>query len=71
MTLRLFYSIGTCTRFSQALGETHIVAENKLFLQEQGVILDAFDTRSRGRSKTIILVKNTPFDTTEEVIVVS
>eukprot|EP00041_Stephanoeca_diplocostata_P031429 m.978405 g.978405 ORF g.978405 m.978405 type:complete len:991 (+) comp23957_c0_seq1:104-3076(+) len=49
-----------------ALGETHIVAENKLFLQSEGVRLDAFDTRANGRSKTTILVKNTPFDTQPE-----
>ena len=49
-----------------ALGETHIVAENKLFLQTNGVKLDAFDARVFERSKTLILVKNTPFETQED-----
>lgn len=49
-----------------ALGETHIVAENKLFLQKNGVKLDAFDSRVFERSKTLILVKNTPFETQED-----
>ena len=48
-----------------ALGETHIVAENKLFLQTNGVKLDAFDARVFERSTTLILVKNTPFETQE------
>jgi multiple RNA-binding domain-containing protein 1 len=51
-----------------ALGETHVVAENKRFLKEQGVVLDAFDTRVDKRSTTTILVKNTPHETTEEEI---
>lgn len=51
-----------------ALGETHVVAENKRFLKEQGVVLDAFDTRVDKRSNTTILVKNTPHETTEEEI---
>eukprot|EP00040_Diaphanoeca_grandis_P044144 m.11430 g.11430 ORF g.11430 m.11430 type:complete len:941 (-) comp8809_c0_seq1:378-3200(-) len=48
-----------------ALGETHIVAENKKFLDENGVKLEAFDSRVSKRSKTLILVKNTPYDTEE------
>ena len=49
-----------------ALGETHIVADNKDFLSEQGVQLSAFDTRVKKRSKTVILVKNTPHTATED-----
>jgi len=51
-----------------ALGETHVVAENKRFLQENGVVLNAFDTRVNKRSTTTILVKNTPFETTSDEI---
>jgi multiple RNA-binding domain-containing protein 1 len=51
-----------------ALGETHVVAENKRFLRENGVVLDAFDTRVDSRSKTTILVKNTPYETTIDEI---
>ena len=46
-----------------AMGETKIVQENKQFLQDHGVHLDAFDTRVTGRSKTVILAKNLPFNT--------
>eukprot|EP00729_Bicosta_minor_P018816 gene18816-14673_t len=49
-----------------ALGETHIVADNKEFLSDQGVQLSAFDTRVKKRSKTVILVKNTPHTATED-----
>jgi multiple RNA-binding domain-containing protein 1 len=51
-----------------ALGETHIVAENKEFLHSQGVVLNAFDTRVASRSKTVVLIKNTPHDVTEEEV---
>lgn len=36
-----------------AMGETNIVAENKAFLKEYGVNLSAFDTRTKGRSRTV------------------
>ena len=37
----------TSTAVRVALGETHIVAENKEFLKANGVELNAFDTRVR------------------------
>ncbi|KAJ8942069.1 hypothetical protein NQ318_004094 [Aromia moschata] len=43
-----------------ALGETQIVAQTRKYLEEEGVILDAFNNVSVKRSKTIILVKNLP-----------
>ncbi|EGD82752.1 hypothetical protein PTSG_03403 [Salpingoeca rosetta] len=48
-----------------AMGETRIIQDNKQFLRQHGVYLDAFDTRVTGRSKTVILVKNLPFNSTE------
>lgn len=52
-----------------AMGEAHIVAENKEFLREHGVSLDAFEQGSAGaRSKNTILVKNLPFSATEAEI---
>lgn len=48
-----------------AMGEAHIVAENKEFLRENGVSLDAFEGGSNARSKNTILVKNLPFSATE------
>uniref|UniRef100_W8AG79 Putative RNA-binding protein 19 n=1 Tax=Ceratitis capitata TaxID=7213 RepID=W8AG79_CERCA len=47
-----------------ALGETQIVIEMKNFLEENGVRLSAFDSPTVKRSKTIILAKNLPADTT-------
>ncbi|XP_054730684.1 probable RNA-binding protein 19 [Anastrepha obliqua] len=47
-----------------ALGETQIVIEMKNFLEENGVRLSAFDSPKEKRSKTIILAKNLPADTT-------
>ncbi|KAI9141566.1 hypothetical protein BKA69DRAFT_1124694 [Paraphysoderma sedebokerense] len=46
-----------------ALAETHIINETKKFLEENGIILDAFG--KKGRSKTVILVKNIPYGTEE------
>ncbi|XP_075154380.1 putative RNA-binding protein 19 [Haematobia irritans] len=46
-----------------ALGETQIVIEMKKFLEENGVRVNAFDSTSSKRSKTIILAKNLPPDT--------
>eukprot|EP00051_Salpingoeca_urceolata_P001961 m.45608 g.45608 ORF g.45608 m.45608 type:complete len:1034 (+) comp11795_c0_seq3:145-3246(+) len=53
-----------------ALGETHIVAENKEFLKKNGVVLEQFDSKATRLvlSKTVILVKNTPFSITEQDI---
>ena len=47
-----------------ALGETQIVIEMKKFLDENGVRVNAFDSQNIKRSKTIILAKNLPPDTT-------
>ena len=47
-----------------ALAETHIIQETKTYLESHGVILSAFS--GRGRSETIILVKNIPYGTTAE-----
>ena len=47
-----------------ALAETHIIQETKTYLESHGVILSAFS--GRGRSDTIILVKNIPYGTTAE-----
>ncbi|KAK9877154.1 hypothetical protein WA026_016897 [Henosepilachna vigintioctopunctata] len=46
-----------------ALGETQIVAQTKKYLEQEGVILDAFSTPNSKRSKTTILVKNLPSKT--------
>lgn len=56
------------TAVRMALGETHIIAENKEFLKLNGVDLDAFDTRVSERNKSVILVKNLPYDSTSEEI---
>src|SRR5712691_7365278 len=47
-----------------ALAETHVIQETKTYLESHGVILSAFS--GRGRSDTIILVKNIPYGTTAE-----
>jgi multiple RNA-binding domain-containing protein 1 len=47
-----------------ALAETHIIQETKTYLESHGVVLSAFS--ERGRSETIILVKNIPYGTTAE-----
>ncbi|CAH1179142.1 unnamed protein product [Phaedon cochleariae] len=51
-----------------ALGETQIVAQTRKHLEEEGVILDSFNSVSVKRSKTIILVKNLPSRTEPKVI---
>lgn len=47
-----------------ALGETEIVMEMRKFLETNDVVLDAFQTLSKKRSRTVILVKNLPAETT-------
>uniref|UniRef100_A0A1I8MYH3 RRM domain-containing protein n=1 Tax=Musca domestica TaxID=7370 RepID=A0A1I8MYH3_MUSDO len=47
-----------------ALGETQIVIEMKKFLEDNGVRVNAFDSVNAKRSKTIILAKNLPPETT-------
>lgn len=51
-----------------ALGETQLVAETKSFLETNGVYLDAFNKPAKKRSKTCILVKNLPANTTMDEI---
>ena len=51
-----------------ALGETQLVADTKAFLEEQGVILDAFSQAPSKRSKTVLLIKNLPVKTPIEEI---
>ena len=54
-----------------ALGETHIIAETKRALADEGVNMEVLDEVASGkemkvnRSSTVILVKNLPFLTTE------
>lgn len=49
-----------------ALGETQIVNETRKYLEKEGVMLDAFSGVTTKRSKTVILVKNLPADTTSK-----
>ena len=58
-----------------ALGETHIISENFSFFEDHGVDVMALEAKSSKmgggggtptRSKTMILVKNLPYDTTLE-----
>eukprot|EP00123_Amoebidium_parasiticum_P001003 comp11963_c0_seq2/m.6654 comp11963_c0_seq2/g.6654 ORF comp11963_c0_seq2/g.6654 comp11963_c0_seq2/m.6654 type:complete len:788 (-) comp11963_c0_seq2:24-2387(-) len=50
-----------------ALGETHIIQETKQYLQEEGVRLEAFERKGKtARSKTVIIVKNVPFEVSED-----
>ncbi|XP_066148088.1 probable RNA-binding protein 19 [Euwallacea fornicatus] len=46
-----------------AMGETQIVAETKKYLEEQGVLVDVFNSVPKSRSKTVILIKNLPSKT--------
>ena len=46
----------------QALGETHIIQETKVYFASNGIDLEAFKHRERG--DTTILVKNFPYNTT-------
>jgi len=57
---------GKTAAVNLALGETQIVAEMRLFLEEQGVSLDAFSRPPSSRSKTVILCKNLPAKTHSE-----
>ncbi|KAF8926504.1 hypothetical protein BGZ58_011124, partial [Dissophora ornata] len=47
-----------------AVAETQIIMETKKFLEEEGINVDAFGKKER--SDTVILVKNIPFNTTEQ-----
>ncbi|KAF9349882.1 hypothetical protein BGX26_011887 [Mortierella sp. AD094] len=47
-----------------AVAETQIIMETKKFLQEEGINVDAFGKKER--SDTVILVKNIPYNTTEQ-----
>ena len=49
-----------------ALGETHIIEENREYFRKEGVDMDALvslNGDNRNRSSTAILVKNLPYDT--------
>lgn len=46
-----------------ALGETQLISETKAFLEEHGVLLDAFSRPATQRSGTVILAKNLPAHT--------
>ncbi|KAJ2999543.1 hypothetical protein HDV02_002690 [Globomyces sp. JEL0801] len=48
-----------------ALAETHVIAETKQYLENEGVSLEAFTGSKKNRSHTIILVKNIPSSTEE------
>src|SRR5690348_10749135 len=47
-----------------AVAETQIIMETKKFLEEEGINVDSFGKKER--SDTVILVKNIPFNTTEQ-----
>lgn len=47
-----------------ALGETQLVVETRKFLLEHGVKLDAFSQAAAERSKSVIIAKNLPSETT-------
>ncbi|KAF9189270.1 hypothetical protein BGZ51_009717 [Haplosporangium sp. Z 767] len=47
-----------------AVAETQIIMETKKFLEEEGINVDAFGKKER--SDTVILVKNIPYNTSEQ-----
>jgi RNA recognition motif-containing protein len=53
------------TAVKLAVGETQIVNDIRKFLQRNGVKLDAFSSTRTERSKTCVLIKNLPDNTTE------
>ena len=55
----------TTAAVRMALGETQLVAETREFMEAHGVDLEVFEKTKLKRSKSIILVKNLPFGTTE------
>ena len=55
----------TTAAVRMALGETQLVAETREFMEAQGVNLEVFEKSNLKRSKSIILVKNLPFGTTD------
>lgn len=48
-----------------ALGETQLVNETRMFLEQNGVFLNCFNFENLKRSKTIFLIKHLPTNTTE------
>ncbi|KAL4715426.1 hypothetical protein ACJJTC_015329 [Scirpophaga incertulas] len=58
----------TSAAVRMALGETQLVAETKEFLESNGVYLDAFNKPGQRRSKTCILVKNLPANTSKNEV---
>lgn len=55
---------GSSAAVRLALGETEIILEMRKFLELNDVVLDVFNQIPKKRSKTVILVKNLPADTT-------
>ena len=49
-----------------ALGETQLVNETRMFLEQNGVFLNCFNFDNLKRSKTIFLIKHLPSSTTED-----
>ncbi|KAG7197053.1 hypothetical protein KM043_017582 [Ampulex compressa] len=56
-------SKGLSAAVKLALGETQLVQDTRNFLEENEVCLDAFNQAPKKRSKTVILVKNLPGET--------
>lgn len=56
-------SNGMSAAVKLALGETQLVQDTKIFLEENGVCLDAFNEAPKKRSSTIIVLKNLPAET--------
>ncbi|KAK9465420.1 hypothetical protein V1512DRAFT_277415 [Lipomyces arxii] len=52
----------------QAMAEAHAIDDAKRYFEAVGMDLNAFSDTQSGRSDTVILVKNFPFDTTIEEI---
>lgn len=55
---------GSSAAVRLALGETELIMEMRNFLESNDVVLDVFNQAPMKRSKTVILVKNLPADTT-------
>jgi len=51
-----------------ALGETQIIQETKKYLEEEGIKLEVFEKPPKVRSKTVIIAKNLPANTSGQEI---
>merc|ERR1711920_840017 len=51
-----------------AIAETQIQAENKEYFLKYGIDLDSLNDKKKKRSQTMLLVKNLPFQASEEDI---